>query len=159
MATLPQTTIYTLSRPVGVKQLPGPSLPKPMAQFNTEQTGYCKTIPRPFSTQTDGTVSFCFGGVHWGVNTEQTRYCKTIPRPSSTQIDGTVLFCFFRFGYWCMLSPQPYTRTVPVLGRTVATLRPALTHALARIFRYILSRPVAVKQPPGPSLPNTDGTV
>jgi len=30
------------------------------AQFNTEQTGYCKTIPRPFSTQTDGTVSFCF---------------------------------------------------------------------------------------------------
>ena len=26
----------------------------------TEQTGYCKTIPRPFSTQTDGTVSFCF---------------------------------------------------------------------------------------------------
>ena len=25
---------------------------------NTEQTGYCKTIPRPFSTQTDGTVSF-----------------------------------------------------------------------------------------------------
>ena len=30
------------------------------AQFNTEQTGHCKTIPRPFSTQTDGTVSFCF---------------------------------------------------------------------------------------------------
>ena len=26
----------------------------------TEQTGYCKTSPRPFSTQTDDTVSFCF---------------------------------------------------------------------------------------------------
>ena len=25
-------------------------------QFNTEQTGCCKTTPRPFSSQTDGTV-------------------------------------------------------------------------------------------------------
>ena len=58
----------TLSRPDIVKQFPGPSLPKLMAQF---------------------------------------RFA-------------------YRFSYWCMLSPQPYTRTVPVLGRTVATLRPAL---------------------------------
>ena len=28
--------------------------------FNTEQTGNCKTIDLSFSTQTDGTVSFCF---------------------------------------------------------------------------------------------------
>ena len=27
-----------------------------LAQFNTEQTGCCKTTPRPFSSQTDGTV-------------------------------------------------------------------------------------------------------
>ena len=46
----------SLSRPVGVKQLPGPSLPKLMAQFDPEQTGWRKTTPRPFFTQTDGTV-------------------------------------------------------------------------------------------------------
>ena len=41
----------TLSRPVVVKQLSGPSLPKLMAQFNTEQTGRCKINPQPFSSQ------------------------------------------------------------------------------------------------------------
>ena len=40
-----------LSRPVGAKQLPGPSLPKLLAQFHSEQTGCCKTTPRPFSSQ------------------------------------------------------------------------------------------------------------
>ena len=63
-----RTKLSTPSRPDVVKQFPGPSLPKPMAQF---------------------------------------RFA-------------------FRFSYWCMLSPQPCTRTVPVLGRTVATLRPVL---------------------------------
>ena len=42
-----------------------PTATHPRAGFpvNTEQTGYCKTIPRPFSTQTDGTVSVALGSV------------------------------------------------------------------------------------------------
>ena len=61
----------------------------------------------------------------------------------------------FRFSDWYVLSPQPYTRTVPVLGRTVATLRPALERMPWRSagqFTYTLNRPEIVKQFPGPSL-------
>ena len=49
-------SLLTLRKPVGVKLHPGPSLPKLMAQFNPEQTGWRKTTPRPFFTQTDGIV-------------------------------------------------------------------------------------------------------
>ena len=50
---------------------------------------------------------------------------KQFPGPSLPKLMAQFRFAF-RFSYWCMLSPQPYTGTVPVLGRTVATLRPAL---------------------------------
>ena len=42
--------VHVLSRPVGAKHRPGHSLPIQMAQFNTRQTGCCKTTPRPFSS-------------------------------------------------------------------------------------------------------------
>ena len=65
--------IITLSRPDIVKQFPGPSLPKLMAEF-------------------------CFA---------------------------------FRFSYWCMLSPQPYTRTSRALTYCRYAASSLGTHALA----------------------------
>ena len=65
-------------------------------------------------------------GVTRGVVTLSTPdIVKQFPGPSLPKLMAQFRFAF-RFSYWCMLSPQPYTRTVPVLGRTVATLRPAL---------------------------------
>ena len=52
-------------------------------------------------------------------NAEQTGYCKQFPEPSLPKLMAQFRFAF-RFSYWCMLSPQRYTRTVSVLGRTVA---------------------------------------
>ena len=56
---------------------------------------------------------------------------KQFPGPSLPKLIAQFRFAF-RFSYWCMLSPQPYPRTVPVLGRTVATLRLALARMLWR---------------------------
>ena len=44
-------TCYVLSTPVGAMRRRGHSIPILMVQFNTEQTGWWKTTPRPFSSQ------------------------------------------------------------------------------------------------------------
>ena len=100
----------TLSRPVVVKQLPGPSSPKLMAQFNIDLdsgiirisqliNGSCPVMSqatlfsRVFVVPArirEGLVPFEIGAF----NTEQTGYCKKNPQPFSTQTDGTVSFCF-----------------------------------------------------------------
>ena len=89
--------------------------PKLMAHLNTEHTSWCRTTARPFSSQ------------NWWHSLTLSRPDIVIqfPGPSLPRLMAQFRFAF-RFSYWCMLSPQPYTRTVPVLGRTVATLRPAL---------------------------------
>ena len=125
----PTHTHTTLSRPVVVKQLPGPSLPKLMAQLNIDVDSGIIRISRFI-------YSVCPG------MSQATLFSRAFVEPARIS-EG--------------LAPSEIG--IHNTPHQIGIRNTPLTCVMFCCFVLTLSRPVVVKQLPGPSLPKTDGIV